>query len=46
MDVLLEFKVRVNEDTKVFDIILLVNRFVICKYGNGFSEVFFWEDER
>ena len=36
--VLFEFKVRVNEDTKVFDIILLFNIFVIYKYGNGFSD--------
>ena len=40
MNVLLEFKVRVNEDTKVFYIILLFNRFVINKYRNGFSELF------
>ena len=37
---LLEFKVRVNEDTKAFYIILQFNRFVINKYRNGFSELF------
>ena len=40
MNVLLEFKVRVNEDTKVFYIIRLFNRFVINKYRNGFSKLF------
>ena len=40
MNVLLEFKVRVNENTKVFYIILLFNRFVVNKYRNGFSELF------
>ena len=40
MNVLLEFKVRVNEDTKVFYIILLFNRLAINKYRKEFSELF------